>query len=142
MTDSFVTSITVPRRLDAVRPAASFLVDTARSLDVPAASNSLFENAIVEALNNAVQHNLQDPDASLHCEFELHGRLLTIRVLDEAARSPAELTVPAAGTPIAADTWQQIPESGYGLYLIRAVFPDVRAVRRNGRHGVEMQLTF
>jgi anti-sigma regulatory factor (Ser/Thr protein kinase) len=94
MTDSFVTTITVPRRLDAVRPAAAFLVHTARSLEVPAASNSLFENAIVEALNNALEHNLQDPGASLHCELELSGRVLTIRVIDEAAQSPVALTVP------------------------------------------------
>ena len=142
MTHSFVTSITVPRRPDSVRPAAAFLVDTARSLDVPAASNSLFENAIVEALNNAIQHNSQDPGAALRCEFELVGRSLTIRIIDEAAQSPVALTVPTGVTPITAETWQQIPESGYGLYLIRAVFPDVRAVTRNGRHGIEMQLTF
>jgi anti-sigma regulatory factor (Ser/Thr protein kinase) len=142
MSHCFTTTLTVPRRLDAVRPAASFLVDTARSLAVPAASSSLFENAIVEALNNAIQHNPNVPDESLYCEFELDGRSLTIRVIDGTAQAPVELTAPARMPAPTAETWDQVPERGYGLYLIRAIFPDVRPVTRNGRHGIEMQLTF
>jgi anti-sigma regulatory factor (Ser/Thr protein kinase) len=145
MNDPFLANMTVPGRVESVRPAASFLVETARSLAVPAAADRLFEVAIVEALNNALKHTAREGDATIHCELELAGRCLKIRVLDEAARSPVALTMPAGADPWPEATmasWETIPESGYGLYLMHAVFPQVRPVTKDGRHGIEMELTF
>ena len=36
---------------------------------------------------------------------------------------------------------EQLRDHGYGLPIIRAVFPSVRVVEREGRFGVELQLT-
>jgi len=119
--DRWVTRFTVPGGIEAVRPAAARLVTVARRLGVTAAQHSLFENAIVEALNNAVQHAACGVGASLQCEVELERRHLTICVLSEGARRPVALTAPAESTAPA--SWQDLPESGDGLYLIRAVFP-------------------
>lgn len=140
MTAHVVARVTVPGRIDAVRPVAAFLVDVARRLEVAAASASLFENAVVEALNNAVEHSARQPDGSVHCEVELDGRRFTIRLLDEAAPTPVALTAPADMAPPVPQSWQDIPESGYGLYLMRAVFSDIRPVTHKGRHGIEMSL--
>jgi anti-sigma regulatory factor (Ser/Thr protein kinase) len=112
---------------------------------VPAVDNPLFEVAIVEALNNAVHHNPRDGSNNLHCELEVTGHRLTVRVLDEGARLPVELTLPAAAVPapeVDGHAWESIPDSGYGLYLIRAVFPEVHAVTRHGVHGVELGLSY
>jgi anti-sigma regulatory factor (Ser/Thr protein kinase) len=140
----FVARVTVPGRIESVRGAAAFLVETARSLHVPVAADRIFEVAIVEALNNALKHNVRDGDSSLHCEIELDGRRLSIRVLDEGARAPVALALPAGAVPPWGDGVipEALPESGYGLYLIRAVFPQLRAVTRDGHHGVEMELSF
>jgi anti-sigma regulatory factor (Ser/Thr protein kinase) len=143
--EPFVATLTVPSRTASVRVAAGFFVETARGLGVPAADNRLFEVAVVEALNNAVRHNVRHDETSIRCELALTGRRLTITVLDDGARAPIALTLPV-GAPIwpepSADSWETIPESGYGLYLMQAVFPEVRAVSRNGIHGIEMALTF
>jgi anti-sigma regulatory factor (Ser/Thr protein kinase) len=145
MKDRVVASVTVPARIESVRPAAAFLVGISRNLQVPAAGNTLFEVAIVEALSNALKHNTHDGESALHCELELAGRSLRIRVLDEAARAPVALAVPTGAIPwsdATADSWETIPEAGYGLYLMREVFQQIRPVTREGRHGIEMELTF
>src|SRR5581483_800228 len=129
--ERLVATVSVPGRVESVRPAASLLVSMARQLKVPAAERSLFEVALVEALSNAIKHNARDEAASLRCDFELTGRTLIIRVLDEGARAPVALTVPTDVAPWAnatADAWESIPESGYGLYVMREVFPQITAV--------------
>lgn len=135
----FETRLMVPGRIEAVRPAAAHLVNLVRGLKVPAADSTLFENAIVEALNNAVQHMTPGRRADVRCELELTAERLTIRVLDETAAAPVAL-VQSGAVPADPGTWQEIPERGYGLYLIRAVFSDVRPVTRDGCHGIEMSL--
>ncbi|HXD15874.1 MAG TPA: ATP-binding protein [Vicinamibacterales bacterium] len=145
MADRLTASVTVPGRIEAVRPAAAFLVEMARGAGVPAAHDDLFEVAIVEAISNALKHNLRDAATPIHCELEVAGRVLCIRVLDEAARAPLSLAIPTGAVPwagAAADAVGEVPESGYGLYLMCAVFPEVTPVTRSGRHGVELKLTF
>jgi anti-sigma regulatory factor (Ser/Thr protein kinase) len=143
--DRLLASVTVPGRIESVRPAASLLVSMARHLRVPAAEQTLFEVALVEALSNAIRHNARDEEAPLRCDFELAGRTLTIRVLDEGIHAPVSLTVPTGAAPwsdATAEAWEAIPETGYGLYLMRAVFPEIKPVTHDGRHGIELQLTF
>jgi anti-sigma regulatory factor (Ser/Thr protein kinase) len=143
--ERFVASLTVPNRIESVRLAASFLLQTASALEVPPASDPLFEVAVVEALNNAFKHGGQDGTGSILCEFELAGRCLKIRVLDQAAGGPLELALPSAVAPWperTSEEWESIPENGYGLHLMAAIFPSLRAISQNGHHGIEMELAF
>lgn len=145
MTDRLTASVTVPGRIESVRPAAAFLVEIARGAGVAVADNQLFEVALVEAISNALKHNVRDAATPIHCELEVAGRVLCVRVLDEAARAPFSLAIPAGGVPWSAETSEtmsEVPESGYGLYLMRAVFPEIAPVTREGRHGIELKLTF
>ena len=77
--------MTVPSRVESVRLASAFIVQAARNMRVPPASDSLFELAIVEALNNAVKHGNpgQRPEALIICEVELVEHRLTVRILDQ-----------------------------------------------------------
>jgi anti-sigma regulatory factor (Ser/Thr protein kinase) len=112
---------------------------------VPAADNNLFEVAIVEALSNALKHNLHEADSTILCEVEVAGRRLRVRVLDEGTPAPLAFALPTGAIPwseATTDSWETIPETGYGLYLMRAVFPQITPVTRAGRHGIEMELTF
>jgi anti-sigma regulatory factor (Ser/Thr protein kinase) len=143
--DRVFASLSVPNRIQSVRVAASFLVSTAKALNIPAAKDGLFEVAVVEALNNAFTHGRQDPSGSILCELELVNRCLKIRVLDEAFGAPLELALPGAVAPWperTADQWESIPESGYGLHLMAAVFPKMRPISRDEYHGIEMELAF
>jgi serine/threonine-protein kinase RsbW len=134
-------SVTVPSRIESIRLAAEFMVHAAQNMKVPAASDSHFEVAIVEALNNAVKHGNADNkvDAFLVCELELNDRTLVVRIIDHGpgytlARAPRPEWDP--------NDIASIPESGYGISIIQHVFPTVRTIGRSGEFGLEMTLEF
>jgi anti-sigma regulatory factor (Ser/Thr protein kinase) len=141
----FFASLTVPSRVESIRLASAFLVQAASTFRVPAVESGLYEVAVVEALNNALVHGGGSPDTFIVCEFEMEGRCLKVRVLDDASEVPLRLALPRAVAPWPERTpedWEIIPERGYGLHLISAVFPEIRAITRNGHHGIEMELRF
>jgi anti-sigma regulatory factor (Ser/Thr protein kinase) len=140
-TGSCYASVTVPSLVASIRLAADFLVQAARNMQVPRADDSRFELAIVEALNNAVEHGNagQRPDALTVCELELVGRRLTVRILGQG---PAFVLPPASRPEWNAEDITAVPESGYGIRIIRDVFPMVRTIAHAGEFGIEMALTF
>jgi|SRR6266550_1304572 len=141
MADRYFASLTVPARGESIRAAASFLVQASRSLKVPAAAEATFELAIVEAVTNAVQHGQAGDDAagSIVCELERDGRSLLVRVLDGG---PGFDLPPVSRPDPSGEDVQAIPEAGYGLPVIQAVFPGVRTVTRAGRFGLELPLRY
>lgn len=139
--ESAFASITVPSRVESIRLAAEFIVHAARNMQVPPASESLFEVAVVEALNNAIKHGnaAQRPDAFIVCELELINHSLTLRILDQGPGYTLPRTRPVEWH---ADDIASIPESGYGISIIQGVFPTVRTIGKAGEFGLEMTLTF
>jgi anti-sigma regulatory factor (Ser/Thr protein kinase) len=134
-------SVTVPCRVESIRLAADFIVQAARSMEVPAASDSRFEGAIVEALNNALEHGnpARRPEASIACELERIGQRFTVRILDQGPG----FVLPRAPLPEwSGDDLTTIPEGGFGISIIQGVFPMVRTIARPGEFGLEMTLTF
>jgi anti-sigma regulatory factor (Ser/Thr protein kinase) len=134
-------SVTVESRVESIRLAAEFIVKTARDMHVPAAADSLFEVAIVEALNNAVKHGNRDqrPESLIVCELDLVDHRLTVRIFSQGQG----FVLPrAAQTEWSAEDVPGIPESGFGIPIIRSVFPQVRTIERPGEFGLEMELTF
>ena len=132
------SAVTLPNRLDSVRAAVAFFVDGARRLHVPAASTALFEVAIAEAVANAVKHGHPGADnATFVCEIEHDEHQLTLRIIDGGPG----FAVPDPRLPeITTDQVEALPEAGYGLPIIQSAFPIVRAVRENGRFGLELGL--
>lgn len=137
--EAFAT-ITVPNRVESIRPTVQFIIETARRMEVPAASESLFEVAIAEALNNAVRHGstTQSPGTDILCTLRRVDRQLTVSICDHGPGFDL-----AGATP----DWSpadvvSIPEGGFGLPIIQQVFPVVRTIRRPGEFGLEMALTF
>lgn len=132
-------SLTVPARTEFVRSASQFVLEAARHLGAPVASNPLFEVAISEALNNAVKHGSRGREnASVTCEVDGQGAALRIRILDEGdGFTPNPPTTPI--DPSSLDV-VDIPESGYGLPIIRTVFKGVHTCRNEGRFCLELTL--
>lgn len=134
-------SVTVPSRVESIRLATEFIVQAARNMHVPPAYDSLFEVAIVEALNNAFKHGSTAgrPEALIVCELELVDHRLTVRILDHGPG----FVLPWTPRPEwSTDDVTTIPESGFGIPIIQAVFPMVRTIARPGEFGLEMALTF
>jgi anti-sigma regulatory factor (Ser/Thr protein kinase) len=134
----YVASLTVPNRLESVRPAAAFIVLTARALNVSAATQPLFEVAVTEALTNAVKHgHTGQSDGMVICELEVTASQLTLRVMDGGQG----FTVPPPTLPsISREQVERLPESGYGVPIIQSMFPSVRAIRVQGRFCLELCL--
>ena len=138
--DGSFASLKVPSRVESVRVAAAFFVQAAKDMRVPLASDSLFELAVVEALNNAVKHGNADRNAAavILCELEFVNPRLTVRILDQGPG----FEMPRASIPEPTpDDILSVPDSGRGISIIQHVFATVRTISRDSRFGVEMSLT-
>jgi anti-sigma regulatory factor (Ser/Thr protein kinase) len=131
-------SVTVPATAEFVRAAAQFVVQTSRHLGVAATASPLFEVAVVEALANAVKHGSRGRDnAMITCEVEPIANGLSIRIYDEGeGYVPAARQAPDVNLADVA----ALPESGFGVPIMRSVFQDVRGHRRDGRFCLELTL--
>ena len=103
-------TLTLPNRIESVRPAASFLVQTARALEVGAARAPLFDVAVTEVLTNAVKHGGRR-GGEIRCEIELSASQLTLRVFDDGPGFSVPAQRPAEASP---DSAEALRESGYG----------------------------
>jgi anti-sigma regulatory factor (Ser/Thr protein kinase) len=130
-------TLTVPSRIEFVRPATAFLVAAARALQVPDATAPVFEVAVSEAITNAVKHGSRADGATITCELELDGEALTIRIVDTGSG----FVVGTMGLPdVSRDRIDSLPASGYGLPIIHIVFPVVRVVSVQGGFALELAL--
>jgi serine/threonine-protein kinase RsbW len=132
-----MVSLTVPSRVEFVRPATAFLVNAARALNVSAASAPVFEVAISEAITNAVKHGSDAAQSTVTCELELQNDALTIRIIDEGSGFVAAKAPLPEVSPERIDT---LPASGYGLPIIHTVFPIVRVLTSDGRFTLQLEL--
>ncbi|MDB5541001.1 MAG: hypothetical protein JWQ89_2728 [Devosia sp.] len=93
-----------------------------------------FEIAIVEALNNIVQHAYRDvPDASIGISIEQLPTALRVLLTDRGAAAPGETFSSASDAAPRA-------ESGRGLSLILGCADEL--AYRSGPGGNELDLTF
>jgi anti-sigma regulatory factor (Ser/Thr protein kinase) len=132
-----LTTLTVPSRIEFVRPATAFLVQAARAMDVRAAGEPVFEVAISEAITNAVKHGASASRSTITCEIERGDGGLVIRIIDDGEG----FAVREAPLPdVSRDRIDALPSSGYGLPIIQTVFPTVRVITVDGRFALELRL--
>jgi anti-sigma regulatory factor (Ser/Thr protein kinase) len=129
--------ITVPSRVEFVRPATGFLVQSARAMHVSAAFEPVFEVAISEAITNAVKYGSAASQSTITCELELSDAALTVRIIDDGSG----FEMRNQGLPdVSPERIDSLPSSGYGLPIIHTVFPTVRVVNLEGRFALELAL--
>ena len=133
-----MVALTVPSRAEFVRPATTFLVQSARALQVSAAAEPVFEVAISEAITNAVKHGgSRERGSTISCELEMHDGALTVRIIDDGSGFVVRKTPLPEVSP---ERIESLPASGYGLPIIHTVFPIVRIVNIEGRSALELEL--
>ena len=85
-TGKFIARVVVPRRVESIRLATTFLIETARSRKVPGANHEMFEAAVREALTNV----LQKEEGPAVCELDIPGCYLIVRVLGQVNRNESQ----------------------------------------------------
>ena len=134
----YFSTLSVPAAIDYIRPTATFLVEAARKLRLDAASKSLFEVAVVEVLTNAVVHGSSGrPDEVVRCELEVTDAAFIVRVFDPG--SGFDLAKISPPDPDRSRV-EAMPETGYGLMVVRSMFPGVQTIWQGGCFGVELTL--
>lgn len=131
--------LTVPSRVEFVRPTTAFLVHSARALHVSAAAEPVFEVAISEAITNAFKHggSSELPEGTITCEVELDDGVFKLRIIDDGS---GFVMGPTALPDVSRDRIESVPASGYGLPIIHTVFPTVRVVTVSGRFALELEM--
>ena len=130
-------TLTVPSRIEFVRPTTAFLVGAARALNVSAAAKPVFEVAISEAITNAVTHGGRATSSTFTCELEVDNGALMLRIIDDGSG----FVMRKVGLPdVSPERIESLPASGYGLPIIHTVFPVVRVLNLDGRFALELAL--
>lgn len=131
-----MASLTIPNRVEFVRPATAFLVQCARALHVAAAREPVFEVAISEAVTNAVKHGgPAGSTATITCQLQLNEDTLTLRIIDDGSGFSMRAT---SFPDVSPERIESLPASGYGLPIIHTVFPIVRVINIEGRFALEL----
>jgi serine/threonine-protein kinase RsbW len=130
---SEATRIVIPSDPNAVRQGLKSLFGTLLLRQLDEANRGKAEIVLAEALNNIVEHAYADGSGEIELTICLNGQGLSCRIVDHGAPMP-QGALPD-GTLAAAD---DLPEGGFGWYLIRTLSEDLHYARVAGQN----QLTF
>ncbi len=122
----------------AVRKALSSVLDGLKPLALPDETLSITEIVIAECLNNIVEHAYaDDSDGVIEINARRQQDSLWFRIRDDGHPMPAG-TLPN-GHPHDLDAMQDdLPEGGFGWFMIRELTKDLQYVR----HEDQNRLTF
>lgn len=125
----------------AVREALKKLLDGLRPLSLDIEEAGTVELVMAEALNNIVEHAYPkgDPNGpiSITCEHARDGLHMT--VVDRGRAMPDGIT--PLGTPVDVDVaFNEMPEGGFGWFLIKDLAKDVRYNRATPENRLSLRL--
>lgn len=112
--------------------------------DLPLDSDDLgtVELVLAEALNNVVEHAYPEGEPSgmvdiacTHSDAGLH-----FRVVDQGRPMPGGVVPPGKKANIDVDMYD-LPEGGFGWFLIHDLVNDVQYFRENGRNVLDLRMT-
>lgn len=96
------------------------------------------EIALAEAINNIVEHayaGVEPGNVRVICSFQQSR--LDIRISDKGVPLPAG-ELPEGAPAVITDDRQDLPEGGFGWFLIRQLTSDIRYDRINGHNRLSM----
>lgn len=93
---------------------------------------------LAECLNNIVEHSYSDQGGEIDLRIKSIGGGLACVILDDGRPMPGDL-MPAGVNPIAADSGN-LPEGGFGWFLIRALAQDLGYRRKGNRNRLSFRI--
>ena len=121
-----------------VRNGLATLFDTALLRSLPDDDCGTAEIVLAEALNNIVEHAYAQHAGDIEITLLLHQSALMCRIVDTGVPMPNG-TLPAGHLAQFAAT-DDLPEGGFGWFLIRALSRDLDYRRVDGRNQLSFRL--
>ena len=125
--------LSFPARYDAVRKT---IMETVAALDPMKLSDeetSSVEIVLAEALNNVVEHGYPDGGGQIFLKLRRHRAGLLIQIKDQGRPMPGGRT-PLGDHPATSSRKENLPEGGFGWFLIRELARDLIYDRRDGEN--------
>ncbi|MBE3640349.1 ATP-binding protein [Mangrovicoccus algicola] len=141
MTGDPVLRLTLPAEPDAVRDALLRLARDLPAMGVRAESLGTVELVLAELLNNIVEHAYSaGPRGEIELELERRRSRLICTIVDRGRPMPGGALPPRRDLPVFADR-RDLPEGGFGWFLIHELVEDLSYSRRNGMNVVRVGLS-
>ena len=139
---SFELRVLYPNRPYAVRNALAAIMGGLEGLRLSTDEAANLQLVLAEVLNNVSEHAYSDDPAGM---VELHLRreqqTLVCRVIDTGKPMPAD-ALPGACLPDFGDTMDDLPEGGFGWFLIHTLARELDYRRRDGRNVLTFEMAF
>jgi serine/threonine-protein kinase RsbW len=130
------THIVIPSDPVAVRLGLRDLFDSLLLRQLNDENRGKAEIVLAEALNNIVEHAYAGGDGQIELTIRLNGQGLNFRIVDHGAPMPNNaLPSGSLGDP------SDLPEGGFGWYLIRTLSEDLSYHRFEGHNQLTFRLT-
>ena len=132
------TQVTIPADPLAVREGLRVLFDTALLRSLADDDRGTAEIVLAEALNNIVEHAYARHAGEIEITLLLHQNALICRIIDTGLPMPNELL--PTGHLAAFEATDDLPEGGFGWFLIRTLSRDLDYRRVDGRNHLSFRL--
>lgn len=124
------TRIVIPGDPLAVREGLHAIFETIMLRNLPTEGRGTVEIVLAEALNNIVEHAYARYRGDIEISLRLVASELFCRIVDTGLPMPRGVLPPGILSPI--DPEAELPEGGFGWFLIRALSRDLE-YRRDGQ---------
>lgn len=122
----------VAATFDGIRHAADALRGFLGTYELPPVASSRIELALVESMNNIVEHSGVQPSDMIDVRLSSNGAVLEIVLADPGA--PFDVEQMNREVTIEAPAAAEMEDHGRGLSLIRAVIDRVAFTREHGQN--------
>lgn len=132
------TQVTIRADPLAVREGLRVLFDTVLMRNLAKDDRGTAEIVLAEALNNIVEHAYARHAGEIEITLLLHQNALICRIIDTGLPMPNDLL--PAGHLAAFEPTDDLPEGGFGWFLIRTLSRDLDYRRVDGRNHLSFRL--
>ncbi len=139
---SFELRVLYPNRPYAVRNALAAIMGGLEGLRLTADEAANLQLLLAEVLNNVSEHAYpDDPTGLVELHLRREERNLVCRVVDTGRPMPAD-ALPGARLPDFGNSTDDLPEGGFGWFLIHTLARDLQYRRRDGRNVLTFEMAF
>lgn len=126
---------------DGVRDAITQTLARLSPLGLAEDETGTVELVLAEALNNVVEHALAETGGDKRVEITAShdSRGLELTIIDEGAKMP-DGVAPRPRPPQVDVELPDLPEGGFGWFMIHTLAQEVRYVRQDGRNHLRLRL--